>query len=430
MCENVSIIFYEVILLRKIVIAVLGSLFVVLGIVAIMIYQNQKPPASTVDTNANSALHNPGEDISSAGETQSTQPDNTAQAPGTSTTVAPSAGSTSGTSGTSSTTRTGTSGAATNAPTTAAPKTTAPTNTSSGNIVNRYSPYTSKRVYNDLAAIAKKYPNAVSLSSIGTSTLGKDIPLVKLGHGSRKVLWVGGIHAREVVTVNYLMLTIEEYAKAYHSKTAYGNFRQNTVQRLLDTFTVYIVPMCNPDGTDIVTASGKANVKVTSRREYKSNANGVNLNRNFPFDWENSQLEVGENEETNRGPSPASEKETKALMQLCRNHKFEHLISCHAQGQIQFWADEKNGTIPGARALADTIYATNGYYPMAPTSFANGGWAGGFENWFRLEFNRPGICVEFAKDCYADAVVDFDKAYMIDWARNKNLLFEVLYSIS
>jgi g-D-glutamyl-meso-diaminopimelate peptidase len=296
-------------------------------------------------------------------------------------------------------------------------------------IVDRYVPYTSKRFYQDALLLSQAYPDIVKTESYGKSVLGKELTLIKLGNGPRKVLWVGGMHSMEVITTNYLMKTIEEYAAAYTRKTAYGDYSASKVQSLLNEFTIYFAPMCNPDGTDIATANGASNVAVGNRSTWKSNANGVNLNRNFPFKWSMSTTAKGYDYNTYRGPSAGSEPETKALMSLCYANDFEHMVSCHAQGQVMFWADTANGNVPGAKKLAESISELTGYTMLSPTSKGNGGYAGGFENWFRAEMGRPGICLEFCKKATLESVPEFDSKNMIDWQRNKNLILGVLAAI-
>jgi len=54
---------------------------------------------------------------------------------------------------------------------------------SAPDVVDPLTPYTSDRLYADVQALVERYPEALSLSSIGQSVLGKDIPLLKLGRG-------------------------------------------------------------------------------------------------------------------------------------------------------------------------------------------------------------------------------------------------------
>ena len=303
----------------------------------------------------------------------------------------------------------------------------------SPHIVDPLTPYNSERLYRDVKAIAERYPDILSVKYIGESALGNDIPLMKLGRGSRAVLWVGGMHAREVATSAWLMLVAEEYADAYTNNADYGNFSSETVRRLLDAFTVYIVPAVNPDGIEIATADGPANVKIDDRITWKNNANGVDINRNFPFDWENAGDDAeAANKLYFKGYSAGSEPETMVLMDLCESVPFEHMVSCHMAGQTIYWRDEKNGAIPGDESLAKSIAAATGYAPQPPTASASEGWAGGFENWFRHKYDRPGICLEFARFNTAEEtnISRFYTRDMFDWQNTCILLFTVLESIA
>ena len=302
-------------------------------------------------------------------------------------------------------------------------------------IVDPLTPYNSVRLYRDAQAIADAYPDIVSLDTIGQSVLGKDIPLLTLGKGKRPLLWIGALHAREVVTTGYLLLIAEEYAGAYVNFSSYGNMPAEKVQWLLDEFTIYIVPMANPDGVDIVTAGGAANVHIKDSARWKSNANGVNLNRNFPFDWAAYKPTAdfpSTNYLSHKGASAGSEPETKALIALCESVPFEHLVSCHCQGKVVYLRDNKNGVVPGDKRLAETIANTMGYSMMPSTVSAAAGWAGGFENWFRYQYNKPGICLEFCRFNTADreTMAKFYTSDMVNWSKSRNLLFAVMDELS
>ena len=263
-------------------------------------------------------------------------------------------------------------------------------------IVNYTKAYTSDEVYRDIALIAKQYPDAVTISSAGKSTLGQDLTLVKLGHGSKKALITGGIHSREHLTVTFTMLCLEEYAAAYCSKTgAYGSYN---MKQLLNTYTLYIVPMMNPDGMDVVTKFTNPLYNYSgSRMEYKSNANGVNLNRNFPFYW-GSITDGGINTrytdvQKYKGPSAGSEVETQAIMNLCSQNRFEWLLSMHLRGNCLYWRDSASGVVPGDWELTQKLVNKCGYWAVETSTAAND-YGGGLENWFRGAQGRPGLCVE------------------------------------
>ncbi|MCL1790383.1 MAG: hypothetical protein FWG40_03340 [Peptococcaceae bacterium] len=296
-------------------------------------------------------------------------------------------------------------------------------------VVDPLRPYDSKRLLDDARTLARFYPEVLSLTSIGQSVLGNEIPLLKLGNGERHVLWVGAIHGREVMTCAFLLLIAEEYANAYCNLVSYDTYSADKVQELLDEFTVFLVPMANPDGVDVVTSGGSALVPIRDRDTWKSNAGGVNLNRNFPFDWESNIFDgFANNYLNNKGASPGSEPETQALMVLCEDNPFELLVSCHCAGKMLFWRDDKNGEVPGDESLAGTIAGLTGYTMLPSTKRALNGWAGGLENWFRYRYNRPAICLELGLFDTADEMTaaQFHSEDMADWSVNRNLVWGVL----
>lgn len=263
-------------------------------------------------------------------------------------------------------------------------------------IVNYTKAYTTGEVYRDIKLIAKQYPDAVSVSTAGKSTLGQDLTLVKLGRGGKKALITGGIHSREHLTVTFTMLCLEEYAAAYCSGT--GSYGSYNMKQLLNEYTLYIVPLMNPDGMDVVTKFTNPLYNYTgSRMEFKSNANGVNLNRNFPFYW-GSITDGGINTrytdvQKYKGPSAGSEAETKAIMNLCKQNRFEWLFSMHLRGNCLYWRDSASGAVPGDWDITQKLVNRCGYWAVETSTAAND-YGGGLENWFRGAYNRPGLCVE------------------------------------
>lgn len=258
--------------------------------------------------------------------------------------------------------------------------------------VNYEKAYTSDEVMSDVKALKRKYPSVIKTDVIGYSQKGSPIPLIKLGNGEKKALITAGIHSREYLTISFTMRCVEEYAAAYCSDT--GMYGEYDLAQLLDEYTLYIVPVSNPDGLDIVTDGQKTLFDDSYKDEtYARNANGVNLNRNFPFAWEQITDSQGADLSTYKGAYAASEPETQALMKLCSENRFEWLYSMHLFGENVFWRDAENGTVPGDEELADKLSSVCGFY-KSPVSTDPNGYGGGFENWFRAEFNRPALCVE------------------------------------
>ncbi len=261
-------------------------------------------------------------------------------------------------------------------------------------IVNAYQPYTAARLQRDIDALCRRYPDLITQFPIGLSTQGRVITCVTLGSGSKKGCIVSGIHSREHITISFSMRCLEEFAQAYQKNEWYGEYN---LRQLLNEYTLYFVPMCNPDGTEVSTNGAKPLVYGSSFSpdDYKLNANGVNLNRNFPYNWENQYTHqtMVPGDEKYAGPYAASEKETQALMALCADEGFSWLLDMHIVGNGMYWRDELNGEIPGDSRMREAITERCGYRYFGVSDDITT-YSGGLENWFRSVYGKPSFCIE------------------------------------
>lgn len=250
-------------------------------------------------------------------------------------------------------------------------------------------------ILENCAALKYRYPDLIGLYQAGTSSGGREIFMLTLGHGEKKALAVAAVHAREHLTTKYLLRCVEDYCKAYTYEN--GIFSDYNIKELLDSYTLYVIPCVNPDGLEIIRSCDYpvSGVRQTKLSEYKANKNGVDINRNFPLAWEsiNNHVTVP-NECYFKGYSAASEPETKALMKLCEENDFQFMISFHIKGNCIYWGDcYKTECNPQYRAFASEIASVAELYMTDPTEKAKD-YGGGFENWFRHTYSRPGLCVE------------------------------------
>ena len=91
-----------------------------------------------------------------------------------------------------------------------------------------------------------------------------------------------------------------DYCNAVQSNSSIWNF---SARRLFETVSIYIVPMVNPDGVDLVTgvlpktspsykqaekiAYGFATIPFPD--DWKANIRGVDLNLQFPAEWQKAR---------------------------------------------------------------------------------------------------------------------------------------------
>ncbi len=122
----------------------------------------------------------------------------------------------------------------------------------------------------NLVTLNHTYP-FLNIQTVGNSVLGKNIYVIKLGMGGKKVFYSASIHANEWITSVLLMKFIEDYCISYNNNSALCGY---SVRNLFNSVSIYIMPMINPDGVDLVT--GNLN---------KSSAtylNVLNISKQFP----------------------------------------------------------------------------------------------------------------------------------------------------
>lgn len=148
----------------------------------------------------------------------------------------------------------------------------------SGNIVDTTDEYNSNILNRDIENLKLIYP-FLEIGSIGNSVLGKSIPYIKIGSGSNQIFYNASFHANEWINSPVLMKFIEEYSKAFVDN---GNIFGYNAKSLFYNTTLYVVPMVNPDGVDLVTGNmPSVDVSYQNAREIASNFPEIP----FPSGW-------------------------------------------------------------------------------------------------------------------------------------------------
>jgi hypothetical protein len=294
-------------------------------------------------------------------------------------------------------------------------------------IVNPNQTYSYEQMMTDAQKLEERYPELVKTSVIGHSVEGRDLLLIRLGTGPKKLLLLGAHHAREYITATFLMETVDEYAHAFASGKAYGIY---DLVALFSEVTVFIVPMVNPDGVNLVqngvdAASDPEKVKgmrmlKDSYAEWKANINGVDLNRQYPCFWDEKRSNTDvPSSEMYKGSAPATEPEVQAVMTLCEQTEFLLAASFHTKGEVIYWADSgTEDAIAAGAAIAQSLSDVSGYELM-PVSEDPAVYGAGFENWFRQDFERPAFCVELSPAGNGSAPHDDQEFESLVWRRAK-----------
>lgn len=124
----------------------------------------------------------------------------------------------------------------------------------------------------------------------------------------------GGLHAREYATAETVMRYGEWLAAQYDVDP--------DVTWILDHQEVVILFQGNPDGRKVAELSNTRSQRKNRNENYCSTGSttlGVDLNRNFPFDWGGLGSSGTACNETFRGPSAASEYESQAIIAYLRS---------------------------------------------------------------------------------------------------------------
>lgn len=200
------------------------------------------------------------------------------------------------------------------------------------------------------AAVAP--PSAPQWREVGRSVQGRPLRAITVGTGARRVLWIGGIHGDEtegVLATAELLRTVAEDPV------------------LTASVTLTVLEDANPDG------------RAARRR---TNANGVDLNRNFPAaNFDPSPPE--------HGGFPLSQPESRAVDALIDAVHPELIVVMHS------WLGRQFVTSDGPAAdLVSRFTAKSGmtYEYLDPSTYEGGLGLYASERW-----GLPVIVVEFAR---------------------------------
>lgn len=269
----------------------------------------------------------------------------------------------------------------------------------SSGIIQVQNGYDHKKMVEDLTKLQQAYPD-LEVRNIGKSVLGRSIPVVKLGTGPKKIHYNGSFHANEWITTLLLMVFMEKCLKAQQDNESTDGFN---VTKLLQDHTLWIAPMINPDGVDLVqngfSADNnpyyreviQANKGSTNFRNWKANIRGVDLNDQFPAHWDREYCRretSGPAPLNYPGPSPLSEPEAKAIAEFTVEQEFDLVIAFHTQGEEIYWGYEKMEP-PESQRIVKEFHNVSGYRTIRyVVSDA------GYKDWFIYKWQKPGFTVE------------------------------------
>ena len=290
-------------------------------------------------------------------------------------------------------------------------------------IVETDTPITWARCDRMIREIVDTYPDCRT-ELIGTTAFGRSLRTLVIGNGPRKVFYSAAHHANEWITALVLLKFGEELAKAIAEDKEIWGVPARLVAR---TSTIYMVPMVDPDGVDLVVGEiAPGTVPYETARMladrypdipfpdgWKANLLGVDLNLNYPAGWRQAREVKFAQGYTRPGPrdyvgrAPLGQLESRAMAGFTEFLDPALVLAYHSQGKEIYWQFQ-DYRVPGARELAEEFGRVSGY-EVADTPYESG--FAGFKDWFIQEFRRPGFTIEVGQGVNPLPLGQFDEIY-------------------
>ena len=206
-----------------------------------------------------------------------------------------------------------------------------------------------QEMLNILDSMRLKYPNLVTAKAIITDTIsthqGRPLYWVKISDNANanepesQVLYTAVHHAREPNSMSQMIFYM------WYLLEHYGNDQE--VKYIVDNTEMYFVPCVNPDGylQNELTDPAGGGFWRKNMRDNLDGTFGVDINRNYGFQW--GYDDVGSSPNTNsaayRGPAGFSEPETRMMKLFCEQHQFKFALNYHTFGNLLIypwaWSD-------------------------------------------------------------------------------------------
>ncbi len=286
-------------------------------------------------------------------------------------------------------------------------------------IVNTSVPITAASCDRMIREIVRTYPFCRS-ELLTTTAFQRPIRTLVIGNGPRKVIYSASHHANEWITSLVLLKFAEELAQGIERGDP-------EAQRIRETATIYMVPMVDPDGVDLVVGAiqpGSIQYEQAQRigedfpaipfpEGWKANLLGVDLNLQYPAGWLTAReikFRQGYDRPAPRdyvGRAPLNQLEAKALAGYTEYIDPALVLAYHSQGKEIYWQFQ-DYEVPGAQELGEKMAAASGY-TLADTPYSSS--FAGYKDWFIQNFRRPGYTIEVGEGINPLPLSQFDEIY-------------------
>ena len=290
-------------------------------------------------------------------------------------------------------------------------------------IVRTDMPITSAENERVIQQLVNTYP-FLRTEVIANTAFQRPVSTLVIGTGPRKVIFTASHHANEWITSLILLKFAEEFAEAIQTG---GRIYDRDARALAEQVTIYMVPMVDPDGVDLVVGaiaqgSMQYDLAKTLAENYpaipfpegwKANLLGVDLNLQYPAGWLRAREIKFSQGYTQPGPrdyvgrAPLNQLETRALAEYTRYIDPALVLAFHSQGREIYW-QFGDIQVAGAEELGQKMAAASGYtLANVPEQSAYAG----YKDWFIQEFRRPGYTIEVGEGVNPLPIGQFDEIY-------------------
>ncbi|MDQ0224879.1 M14 family metallocarboxypeptidase [Metabacillus niabensis] len=296
-----------------------------------------------------------------------------------------------------------------------------------GTILNTKKPYDSLELYSELNQLVTLYP-FLQKEIIGYSVLGKPIVELKIGNGPKKIHMNGSFHANEWITTSIMMYWLKNFlASLVNNQLLDGN----CCSSLYKEVTLSFVPMVNPDGVDLVRNGLPNNSKYNKLileingysldfSQWKANIRGVDLNNQYPANWEiekERKIPKGPAPRDYPGDAPLTEPEAIALADIVQKRQFDRVLAFHTQGEEIYWGYLGKEPKEAGQIVAE-FERLSGY-----KAIRNIDSHAGFRDWFVNEYEKSGFTIELGLGVNPLPFEQFDEMY----TKSKGIFLAALF---
>jgi len=251
--------------------------------------------------------------------------------------------------------------------------------------------FTLQEMLHQLDSMALLYPSLITIKqpvSNIQSIEGRNIWYVKISdnpsvdENEPEVLYSALHHAREGGSLSQLIFYMWYLLENYNSDPS--------IQALVNNRELFFVPCVNPDGYYFNEQNnpGGGGMWRKNRRLNADNSYGVDLNRNYGFNWgfNNQGSSPNPPSDTYRGTAAFSEPETQAMQAFCNGRQFKTALNAHTFGNflITPWGFQQNGNTPDSsqfKSFGDYLTRENRYYHGSSMQTVNYSVNGNSDDW-------------------------------------------------